>query len=108
MKDRLFENELYTSPHITVAVEGSFPVHCHRHLELIYVVDGTITVQIDGLNTELQKGDAMLVPQYVFHSYSRIRDTDAVFFKAMMEEECIGSIGEFFSYYIPLSLIIRG
>jgi AraC-like DNA-binding protein len=50
----------------------------------------------------------MLVPQYVFHSYSRIRDTDAVFFKAMMEEECIGSIGEFFSYYIPLSLIIRG
>lgn len=106
MKNSLFENELYTSPHITVAVEGSFPLHCHRHLELIYVVDGSILVQIDGLDTELKKGDAMLVPQYIFHSYSRINDINAIFFKAMMEEECIGSIGEFFSSYIPSSLII--
>jgi mannose-6-phosphate isomerase-like protein (cupin superfamily) len=50
---------------------GGFKVHSHkRTTETFYVLEGTITFQLDGNPVEAQPGSLILVPPGVRHTYS--------------------------------------
>lgn len=51
------------------SVNLEFPEHLHDHVEILYVMEGSIAVQIMEKRQELQKGDcAVIFPQQI-HSY---------------------------------------
>lgn len=55
---------------IVVRREHEPPSHLHmREDEVIYVVDGTIVVSIDGARREYRPGDAVYLPRGVEHGY---------------------------------------
>jgi AraC-like DNA-binding protein len=52
------------------AVNLDFPAHLHSHMELIYVVSGTINVTISNKTKELNSGDFAIVFPNTLHSYA--------------------------------------
>lgn len=48
----------------------SFPTHLHKQLELLYVLDGSITVTINGIQRTLHKGELSIAFPHSTHSYS--------------------------------------
>ena len=42
--------------------------HCHAQYEMIAVVDGDITVMLEGQNYRLQKNQILIIPQLFYHS----------------------------------------
>ena len=72
-----------------------FPEHRHNYVEIMYVVQGSITHYIEGKELTLHKGDVLMLNQYVAHSIKKA------------EYEDIGinfiAIPEFFE--IPLSML---
>lgn len=58
--------------HFTIftAHDLTFPSHLHPHVELIYVIDGTITVSINDYRAELKRGDIAVSFPNDIHSYS--------------------------------------
>ena len=44
-----------------------FPEHKHNYVEIMYVVQGSITHYIEGKELTLQKGDILLLNQHVVH-----------------------------------------
>ena len=104
----LFENELYTKPYLVIAPSGAFPLHYHRHIEAVVVMRGEIGVHIDGKEALLKEGDALLVTPYLFHGYSQLSKTPALLFKAVMEPECLGVLGELLTGCKPSCPIIQG
>ena len=72
-----------------------FPMHRHNYVEIMYVVQGSITHVIDGSELTLHKGDLLMLNQYVEHAIHRA------------EYEDIGinfiALPEFFE--VPLSML---
>ena len=50
----------------------------HPHMEIIYVVSGSINVSIDGISKTLLPGEMCITFPYVIHSYENSPDTEAV------------------------------
>lgn len=48
-----------------------FPAHRHNYIEIMYVCQGTITHYLDGKEVTMQKGDMLLLNQYVKHGVKR-------------------------------------
>lgn len=56
------------------------PVHFHKsHSDGYYVLEGTLTVTIDGEHRELDAGDFALVPPGVVHSFVNASDAPVRF-----------------------------
>ncbi len=102
-----YENELYLNPQITVAHERDFPLHQHRHIELICVTSGSIGVNINGRTTTLNEGDAAFFVPYVLHGYSVEDGHKPFLFKALFEPESLGAMGTLLLEYVPKSPIIK-
>jgi quercetin dioxygenase-like cupin family protein len=52
--------------------------HSHdAYEEMIYGLEGVLTVFVDGETTELRPGDALLIPRGVVHRFDNFHDTDA-------------------------------
>lgn len=49
----------------------TFPAHRHNYIEIMYVCEGTITHYIDGGELIMEKGDMLLLNQYVSHGIKR-------------------------------------
>ena len=54
-----------------------FPPMFHSHIELIYVIDGEISMTIDGQDHVLKKGELSVLFPYVIHSYEDSRNAHA-------------------------------
>ena len=91
--EELYENELYTRPFYTLFPTTSFPLHYHRHIELTCVAEGSIELRINDVKETLSAGDVAFILPYELHSYSTISEKKPVLFKAVMEPECIGIVG---------------
>lgn len=102
-----YENELYLNPQITVALEHNFPLHQHRHIELICVTSGSIGVNINGRTTTLFEGDTAFFVPYVLHGYSVEEGQTPFLFKALFEPESLGAMGTLLLEYKPKSPIIK-
>ena len=66
-----------------------FPPMFHSHLELIYVINGEISVNIDGYSRALGKGEMSVLFPYVVHSYENA--PDAEIFIMMFEPKISGA-----------------
>lgn len=53
-----------------------FPAHRHNYIEIMYVCQGTITHYLDGKEVTMQKGDMLLLNQYVKHGVKRAEYED--------------------------------
>ena len=53
-----------------------FPMHRHNYVEIMYVVQGSITHVIDGSELTLHKGDLLMLNQYVEHAIHRAEYED--------------------------------
>ena len=108
MQSSIYENEMYVRPYLTVAVSTPFPLHQHKHIELICVMSGVMDVILDGRSYSLNVGDIMLVSPYVLHSYNPPdKDSLPTLFKALFEPECFGTIGELLMQNRPKQPILR-
>lgn len=58
-------------------INGYLPMF-HSHMEFIYVLEGNISMCIDGKNRVLSKGEMSIVFPYTVHSYEKTEDIQAV------------------------------
>ena len=52
-------------------------LHVHDLYEILYVVDGTLTYQIEGIHYELKEGDMILVSPTMLHKLESINSTNS-------------------------------
>jgi len=52
----------------------SFAPHLHQYSELTIVLDGEITVSLDGKTKTIGKGEAAFIPPFKTHSYNSVSD----------------------------------
>ncbi len=103
---QLFENELYTKPFISIGAEKPFPLHYHRHLELLYVLSGQINIQIGSQVQTLTKGQLLFATPYVVHGYMETSQSDTLLtLKILLEPECLGLLGTYFLEHHPANHI---
>lgn len=50
-------------------IDHSFPLHMHRCYEMVLLLDGEMTIQVDQQEYHLQAGDLMLIKPHRIHSY---------------------------------------
>lgn len=51
------------------------PLHVHRHeYEAIYIIEGTLTVELGGERLELHAGDCLVMPPGVPHRFANLSD----------------------------------
>lgn len=50
-----------------------FPLHIHRHMEMLYVINGTVNVQVGTQNYVLHEGEMAVIFPGKMHSYRTIR-----------------------------------
>lgn len=65
-------NEKKISCFIYKSKEPYYPNHCHTHLELIYIIDGSMKFFLNGKTKECKKGDLIFVPILSPHSISNV------------------------------------
>lgn len=103
----LYENELYRKPMTDIVKSGAFPLHYHRHLEVICVMDGEMGVQAGDRRYLLAQGDIMFAAPYVIHGYTPAPGTMPLLFKAIMDPECLGYTGKLMLEYRPKVPVLR-
>jgi len=102
----LYENELYLNPHITISRERDFPLHQHRHIEMVCVTSGKMQVNINGRSNTLSVGDAAFFTPYILHGYTVPEGESPYLFKLLLEPEILGMMGNLLLEYIPKNPII--
>lgn len=69
MRDR-FESELFLLEHIESEVD--IPVvwekHCHTQYEMIYVLEGDISIMLEGRNYRLTENQTVIIPPLFYHT----------------------------------------
>lgn len=56
----------------------AFPPMFHAHMEIVYVLEGSISMQIDGKQHMLQAGELSICFPYVIHSYEEAPEAKAI------------------------------
>ena len=69
-----------------------FPPMFHSHLELIYVISGEISMNIDGHSHVLKEGELSVLFPYVVHSYEN--SPDAEIYMMLFEPRLVGVFEE--------------
>ena len=77
-----YEEQTHLNPDYPVrcdyAVKSfSFPPHYHRGIEILFVTDGHMPVEVNGQTYTLGKGDLMFIGSHHIHSYSQNKDKSA-------------------------------
>ncbi len=53
----------------------SFPAHLHSHIELMYIIDGSVTVSVNDSKMDLKKGDIAVCFPNDIHSYNNTEES---------------------------------
>ena len=85
-------NELF---HSRITLNNTYPAHIHQYIELIYVTEGSITVQINGKSRTLQAGDLSVCFPNNTHS-TRSTGTSAAILILFHPDAAIGFTNEFY------------
>lgn len=68
----------------------NYPLHMHKHLEVVYIVEGRMNATVCGKSYELSEGDCLLIYPNQIHSYSSDKKAGMLLMIADMDY-----IGEF-------------
>ena len=98
-KELFFERNLYTKPNISVYPAKNFPAHYHKHVEFIYITEGSLTVTVDGKTETLSECDAAFIFPYHIHEYRLCGSCER--FIAVFEPEFFGELSHIFTEYKP-------
>ena len=101
----LFEKNLYSIPSINMDSVKSFPLHYHRHLEFVYITEGSAEMDINGKRCKLSCGDAVLVSPYILHSYIKTEECRRCI--VVSEPEVLGYLGDFLVKNHPVNPHIK-
>ena len=74
----IFENNDLTITAKQVHGFRGFPAMFHSHMEVVYVLRGSIRMQIDGMARTLRPGQLSISFPYVVHSYDSAPEADAI------------------------------
>jgi AraC-like DNA-binding protein len=66
--------------------------HCHAGLELIAVLCGSICVTLEGRETRLDRGDAIVIPPLCYHSISALKQGSYERLTVLFEESAIPEV----------------
>jgi mannose-6-phosphate isomerase-like protein (cupin superfamily) len=50
-----------------VRYSGDYIVHSHEKDEFVYIMEGALSIEIDGREVEVRQGEAMLIPAGASH-----------------------------------------
>ncbi len=59
----------------TLEEEAVVPVHSHPHEQITYVIEGKLSMQVEGQSCVLQAGDSLLFPSNVEHGATALQRT---------------------------------
>ena len=59
----------------TLEEEAVVPAHCHPHEQITYVIEGKLSMQVEGQSCVLQAGDSLLFPSNVEHGATALQRT---------------------------------
>ena len=102
----LYENEFFPKPQTVIMPSDAFPLHYHRHLEVICVMEGRMGVQVGDKRYLLSVGDILFAAPYVMHGYTPPPGTRPLLFKAIMDPECLGRAGTLLPEFHPMTPVI--
>ena len=103
----IFEISSYPKATCHFSKQLMSPLHLHRHLEFVCILEGRVKFTINGETRILSNGDSALITPYTTHSYHPI-DDDCVRFILVFEPEYIGSLGNILLENHPVNPIISG
>ena len=70
----------------------NFMFHLHKQLELVYVLDGVTTIQIDDHIKELSKGELAIIFPNSIHSYESLHDNQILLM--ILDSELVGDFSD--------------
>ncbi len=74
----VFENNDLTVVAKQIKGFWAFPPMFHAHMEIVYVISGSIRMNIDGMSHTLVPGEMSICFPYLIHSYEESPDAEAV------------------------------
>ena len=77
-----------------------FPMHLHRAFELIVLLDGSMTVTVDGRDYELSAGEAVLIFPNQIHSIRSQSSRDVL---VIFSPETVSAYSRRLTGYVPVS-----
>lgn len=72
---RVVNGEKLTIAQLSVAKDGSVPVHHHENEQLSYVLEGAFKFEVDGKEVIVRKGEILQIPANVPHGVVALEDT---------------------------------
>jgi mannose-6-phosphate isomerase-like protein (cupin superfamily) len=95
------------------AIPAHFPgpvLHRHRYLtDIFYVLEGTITIHLDGVEQDVGPGGFVLVPPGVVHSFANRGDEPARFlniYQPAGNEQYLKELGKLLEAGTPLTPVL--
>ncbi|MFS0614433.1 AraC family transcriptional regulator [Lederbergia ruris] len=67
-------------------INDIYPPHFHSTLEFVYVIDGILSVNIDGRSYDVSSDTLLMVPSYSVHSYKTYKYSNAYFLVIPLEK----------------------
>jgi len=83
----------------------SFPAHLHRAYELIYVMEGGLSLQIEDKNYTMTTGDLAFIFHNQIHHFSA--ETNCVLHIVLFSPEIVGSFYSLYRDYVPENNVIH-
>ena len=84
-----------------------FPLHLHEVVEVVVMLQGGCTMQLDNETYDLHPGDAAIAFPLIPHSFERI-EPESVGFTAIFPADAIAEFSSVFHRMLPDSPVLRG
>lgn len=72
----------YSTPYIVKKTERftSFPIHIHHEIEIIYCLEGSLSVKLDGIEYRIKANEALFIGSMTPHEYCSVKDGCSILF----------------------------
>ncbi len=87
--------------------DHTFPLHMHRCYEMVLMLDGEMTMQIDQQEYHLRSGDLILVKPYHIHSYQTLPEKHSECALCVFSGDLIAAITDALTKYRLSSLVLH-
>ena len=85
----------------------SFPLHMHRCYEMVLMLDGEMTMQIDDIHYTLKAGDLLLVKPYRIHNYVTEEGKGGTCLLCVFSDDLIAAVSGSITKYALRSIVIH-
>ena len=89
-------------------VNHSFPLHMHRCYEMVLMLEGDMTIQIDGEEYAVTKGDLILIKPHRAHSYKTEEGKQSLCLLCVFSGDLISAINEPLARYRLNTPVLHG